>query len=134
MTYCTNCGTPSPEGSAFCSSCGTPLGQAPAAPRRRGLPMRCPAPKPTPWGKILAVMLVLIVLVVGAVVGGLVYVGYRVKQKVAEFTKTDNAAMRRKRRRVRRLRRTAIPASYQVIHQTITRTNRSPRPSTESVD
>ena len=50
-----------------------------------------PAPKPTPWGKILAVVLVLIVLLVGSVIGGLVYVGYRVKQKVAEFTRTENA-------------------------------------------
>ena len=43
-----------------------------------------PAAKPTPWGKILAVLLVLIVLLVGSVIGGLVYVGYRVKHKAEE--------------------------------------------------
>jgi len=74
MTFCTNCGNRSPEGSAFCSSCGKPLVPAPAA-------HSAPPPKPTPWGKILAVLLVLVVLLVGSVVGGLVYVGYRVKHK-----------------------------------------------------
>ena len=84
MTYCTSCGTRWPEGSAFCASCGTALAQMPAA-------HTAAAPKPTPWGKILAGVLVLIVLLVGSVIGGMVYVGYRVKQKVAEFTKTDHA-------------------------------------------
>ncbi len=84
MSFCTNCGTQSPEGSAFCSSCGAVVDRTTPPPRTTALP------KPTPWGKILAVVLVLIVLVVGSVIGGLVYVGYRVKQKVAEFTKTDN--------------------------------------------
>jgi outer membrane protein OmpA-like peptidoglycan-associated protein len=85
MTFCTNCGTRSPGSSAFCSGCGKPLVQAPAA-------HAVAAPKPTPWGKILAVVLVLVVLMVGSVIGGLVYVGYRVKQKVSEFTKTEDAA------------------------------------------
>ena len=48
MTYCTSCGTRSPEGSAFCGSCGTALAQMPAA-------HTAAAPKPTPWGRILAV-------------------------------------------------------------------------------
>ena len=36
-------------------------------------------------------LLVFILLVVGSLIGGLVYVGYRVKKKVAEFTRTENA-------------------------------------------
>ncbi len=88
MTCCTNCGTRSPEGSAFCTNCGKRLAQVPAG-------HTAPAPKPTPWGKILAVVFVLAVLVVGSVIGGLVYVGYRVMQKAADFTKTDNAASKK---------------------------------------
>ena len=88
-------GQDSTLGDAFCTGCGAMV--APTTPPPRTTPAQvsslpnAPAPKPTPWGKILAVLLVLVVLAVGSVIGGLVYVGYRVKKKVAEFTRTENA-------------------------------------------
>ena len=79
MTFCTNCGLRSPEGSAFCGSCGNPLVAASA---NQISASGAAGPRGSaPWGKILAVVLVLGVLLVGSVIGGLVYVGYRVKAK-----------------------------------------------------
>ncbi len=95
MSFCIQCGARLDAGDAFCTGCGAMV--APTTPPPRTTPAQvsslpnAPAPKPMPWGKILAVLLVLIVLVVGSVIGGLVYVGYRVKKKVAEFTRTENA-------------------------------------------
>lgn len=93
MSFCANCGSRSPEGSAFCSSCGKPLAPLSSGSNHAATPaVVSSAPKSsTPWGKILAIVLVLAFLLVGSVIGGLVYVGYRVKQKVADFTKTDIA-------------------------------------------
>jgi outer membrane protein OmpA-like peptidoglycan-associated protein len=79
MSFCTSCGSRSPEGSAFCSSCGTPLAATSA---NQTSAVGAPGPKTsTPWVKILAIVGVLGVLLVGSVIGGLVYVGYRVKAK-----------------------------------------------------
>ncbi len=92
MGFCIQCGARIDAGDAFCTGCGAmvaPTSPPPAAPVP-SLP-NAPAPKPTPWGKILAVLLIFVVLLVGSVIGGLVYVGYRVKKKVAEFTRTENA-------------------------------------------
>ena len=97
MSFCIQCGAKMDAGGAFCTSCGAMV--APTTPPPRTAPaqvsslLSAPAPKPgAPWGKILAALIVLVVLLVGSVIGGLVYVGYRVKQKVADFTKTDNAS------------------------------------------
>jgi hypothetical protein len=98
MAFCANCGTQIHEAQNFCAGCGTMVAPTtPPPPRTAPAPVSSmpstPAPKSaTPWGKILAVVIVLAVLLVGSVIGGVVYVGYRVKQKVADFTKTDNAA------------------------------------------
>ncbi len=108
MSFCTNCGSRSPEGSAFCSSCGNPLAAAPtskyyssSAPTPPVLEMPVPAPvapgaappapRATPWGKILAVVIVLALLLVGSVIGGLVYVGYRVKNKTHAIFHSDGS-------------------------------------------
>ena len=95
MSFCTQCGAALDAGGAFCTACGAMVAPTTPPPRATPAPVssmpNAPAPKPTPWGKILAVLLVLVVLLVGSVIGGLVYVGYRVKKKVAEFTRTENA-------------------------------------------
>ena len=88
MTFCIQCGAKLDAGDAFCTRCGAMV--APTTPPPRTTPAlvspvpNAPAAKPTPWGKILAVLLVLVVLLVGSVIGGLVYVGYRVKHKAEE--------------------------------------------------
>jgi outer membrane protein OmpA-like peptidoglycan-associated protein len=96
MSFCTNCGTRSPEGSGFCGNCGGPLAEnrstvanpSPPPVVRRSVPepavpasVSQPSKAATPWGKILAIVIVLGVVLFGSVIGGLVYVGYRVKKK-----------------------------------------------------
>jgi len=95
MSFCIQCGARLDAGDAFCTACGAMVASTTPPPRTTPALVspvpNAPAPKPMPWGKILAVLLVLVVLLVGSVIGGLVYVGYRVKKKVAEFTRTENA-------------------------------------------
>jgi outer membrane protein OmpA-like peptidoglycan-associated protein len=49
----------------------------------------------TSWGKILVIVIVLCVVVGGSVVGGLIYVGYRVKNKVHAVLHQDDEASQR---------------------------------------
>ena len=44
---------------------------------------------PTPWGKILVIVLVVVLLLGATVIGGVVYVGYRVKKKADEVLHRD---------------------------------------------
>ena len=79
MSFCTHCGSRSPEGSAFCSGCGNPLATASA---NQTSAIGASGPKTsTPWVKILLIVDVLGLVLVGSVIGGLVYVGYRMKAK-----------------------------------------------------
>lgn len=105
MTYCTNCGTKIQEGENFCVSCGTavtvPSGpvsaageateQAAVSPQqsseaalRKLAALRAQAPPPAKSSRRI-VIAVLAVFLVGAIaaVAGVVYVGYRVKQKAS---------------------------------------------------
>ena len=89
MSFCTNCGSRSPDGSAFCSSCG-----AAVVPASVTAPVQFSAAAPaqgaaTPWGKILVIVLVVILLLGATVIGGVVYVGYRVKKKANEVFHRD---------------------------------------------
>lgn len=108
MTYCTNCGTRSPEGSAFCSSCGKPLAVAPTSQSYATIAPAPPASQvapaasvnssvpsaskgSAPWVKILIIVVVLGVLLAGSVIGGLVYVGYQVKHKAHAIFHSDGS-------------------------------------------
>jgi outer membrane protein OmpA-like peptidoglycan-associated protein len=100
MSYCGNCGILIQEGQSFCSNCGarvggdTPTaGPTPSAPAQQSseaalqklvmLKAQTPPPAKGSGKKIL--IAVLIVFLVGAIaaVAGVVYVGYRVKQKAS---------------------------------------------------
>ncbi|MGH9502402.1 MAG: OmpA family protein [Terriglobales bacterium] len=111
--FCISCGSPMPPGGAFCNKCGAhaapgtspPLVSAtspgpaaqqaapsvplPAAPANAAA-VNPPVPavaasKSGGCGTILIVVLVLVVLAVGAGIGGVIYVGYRVKKKAHEL-------------------------------------------------
>ena len=88
MSFCTNCGSRSPEGVAFCSNCGGPLTAAPVSPPVTPVAAPVQGP-PTPWGKILVIVLVVVLLLGATVIGGVVYVGYRVKKKADEVLHRD---------------------------------------------
>ena len=69
MSYCGNCGTQIHEGQNFCAVCGAVAG-APATPVRQ-----------SSGKKILSVVLLIFLAGAIATVAGVVYVGWRVKQK-----------------------------------------------------
>ena len=110
MSYCTNCGSRSPEGSAFCAACGRALAAAPTGSSNAGTPAS-PVFQMAPavpvrssvsagskgsarWGKILIIVAVLGLVLVGSVIGGLVYVGYRVKAKADVVFHRDGAGQK----------------------------------------
>jgi outer membrane protein OmpA-like peptidoglycan-associated protein len=84
MTYCTQCGQKVEEGIQFCTSCGARAKAAaqPAAPAVVPPPQAyAPAKKGSGLSLVLIILAVLGLIVVAGV-GGVVYVGYKVKQKV----------------------------------------------------
>jgi outer membrane protein OmpA-like peptidoglycan-associated protein len=95
MSFCSNCGTQIAEGQQFCSNCGTPVGATAVIPsmlpQSGSVPVvQNPAAVRTPvaaakgsGSKLLIVILLILFLGGIAVVGGVVYVGYRVKQKAS---------------------------------------------------
>ena len=107
MTYCTNCGTQIQEGQSFCPECGTPVGAAPSSaqpttasatqPSGDAVPtssdaalqklaiLKAQEPPPSKGSGSKILITLLVVFLVGgiAVVAGVVYVGYRVKQKAS---------------------------------------------------
>jgi outer membrane protein OmpA-like peptidoglycan-associated protein len=105
--YCTKCGQKIEPGLLFCTNCGAPVLQAnrPLAspPPPTGVtPWPSPAAPPTPaYAPVqkrsgLPVLLILLgilalILVVG--IGGIVYVGYRVKQKVTSVAQEVKQAL-----------------------------------------
>jgi outer membrane protein OmpA-like peptidoglycan-associated protein len=95
MTYCTQCGQKAEEGVQFCTNCGARVNAAvqPVA------PASVPSPVVTSWQPatppqayalakkrsgmyLLLIFLAVLVLIAVAGIGGVVYVGYKVKQKV----------------------------------------------------
>jgi hypothetical protein len=89
--FCVSCGNPLADGARFCSKCGATQPAAPAAPVA---PVSAPAsPVPGSTGsstamKILIGILVFFMFLILAVAGSCVYIGYRVKQKAHEFSKS----------------------------------------------
>lgn len=89
MAFCTNCGNPVEPGVAFCTKCGAAMNQ-PASPPPGGYGQAPPpgygAPRKSGsgLGKVLLIAGGVLLLIGVLVVGGLVYVGYKVKHKVQE--------------------------------------------------
>lgn len=112
MSFCSNCGTQIQEGQGFCSQCGARVGEDSSAAAPKASPEISPAAgavpvapnaqansdtapqklaalnaqAPPPKGsgkKIIIVALVVFLLGAIGVVAGVVYVGYRVKQKAS---------------------------------------------------
>jgi hypothetical protein len=87
--FCVSCGNPLADGARFCNKCGS---TQPAAPAAAVNVTAAPAPGlPASSGsstgmKILIGILVFFMLLILAVAGSCVYIGYRVKQKAHEFT------------------------------------------------
>ena len=86
--FCVSCGNPLADGARFCTKCGA---TQPAAVRRP--PGECPAPPLPSKGsstgmKILIGVLVFFMFLILVVAGSCVYIGYRVKQKAHEFSKS----------------------------------------------
>src|SRR6266849_5373025 len=86
--FCVSCGNPLADGAKFCTKCGAtqPAAQAAAVSIPASAP---PASKGSSTGmKILIGVLAFFMVLVLAVAGSCVYIGYRVKQKAHEFTKS----------------------------------------------
>ncbi len=86
--FCVSCGNPLADGAKFCSKCGATQPAAPAA------AVSAPAPAaPASTGmstgmKILIGVLAFFMFLILAVAGSCVYIGYRVKQKAHEFSRS----------------------------------------------
>jgi outer membrane protein OmpA-like peptidoglycan-associated protein len=121
MSFCGNCGARLTEGQDFCAMCGTGVRENAAAASRTGqgptspatttpahapgseAPLQRPAtlrtqnlpPTNKSSSKAVGAILLLVFLAVVAVIGGGVYLGYRVKQKAtAALDKLDTAGSR----------------------------------------
>jgi zinc-ribbon domain len=86
--FCISCGSPLADGAKFCNKCGATQPAAPAP----AVSVTAPAP-PASTGsstgmKILIGVLVFFMVLILAVAGSCVYIGYRVKQKAHEFSRS----------------------------------------------
>jgi outer membrane protein OmpA-like peptidoglycan-associated protein len=89
MTYCTQCGQSITPGVQFCTGCGArQMPAAPVAPQPLA-PVQTRSALP-----FVLVLLGILALIAVIGIGGVVYVGYRVKEKVTSVAKavTDHAA------------------------------------------
>ena len=85
--FCSNCGSVVKAGTAFCANCGSAVKGA-------GTPMAPSAPAPaskktSPILKFVVAGLAVLFLVTVLVVAGIVYAGYRVKQKAEQMAKSS---------------------------------------------
>jgi outer membrane protein OmpA-like peptidoglycan-associated protein len=102
MSFCTKCGQKIEAGSQFCTSCGAPVAAtaqaaAPVSAQVPGVPSWQPAPVPSPQAfapvkkrsrvALLLIFLGVLALIAVVGIGGVVYVGYKVKQKVTSVAK-----------------------------------------------
>jgi outer membrane protein OmpA-like peptidoglycan-associated protein len=102
--YCTKCGQKIETGLQFCTNCGTPVVPASQPVERTGLPSSPPSPPlaaPPAYAPVrkrsglpvLLILLGVVALIVAVCVGGIVYVGYQVKQKVTSVAQTVKQAL-----------------------------------------
>ncbi len=86
--FCVSCGNPLADGAKFCSKCGAT--QPAAQPAAVSVPASAPpASKGSSAGmKILIGVLAFFMFLILAVAGSCVYIGYRVKQKAHEFSRS----------------------------------------------
>ncbi len=94
MTFCTKCGQKLVAGSQFCTNCGAAVGvaavPAPAAPvQPQAAPPQAFAPVKKRSGvALLFIFLGILALIAVVGIGGVVYVGYRVKEKVTSVAQS----------------------------------------------
>ncbi len=103
MSFCTKCGQKIESGSQFCTSCGTPVAvaaqaAAPVNAQAPGAPSWQPAPAPSPQAfapvkkrsglALLLIFLGVLALLAVIGIGGVVYVGYKVKEKVTSVAQS----------------------------------------------
>ncbi len=85
--FCVSCGSPLADGARFCTKCGATQPAAPATPV--SAPATSAPSKGTSTGmKILIGVLAFFMFLILAVAGSCVYIGYRVKQKAHEFSRS----------------------------------------------
>jgi zinc-ribbon domain len=112
--FCRNCGSPLGDGQAFCVKCGTRIGEAapppaqvagaprPAGPAAAPPPAAMPAaaapvataPAPakgSPLVKILLIVVAVIFLMGAVGIAGMMYVGYRIREKARQMGLTERA-------------------------------------------
>jgi hypothetical protein len=86
--FCVSCGNPLADGAKFCTKCGATQPAAPA-PAVSAPGPAAPASTGMSTGmKILIGVLAFFMFLILAVAGSCVYIGYRVKQKAHEFSKS----------------------------------------------
>ncbi len=93
MTFCTKCGQKMEAGSQFCTSCGAPVVATaqPVAPARvqTGAPPQAFPPVQKRSGlALLLIFLGVLALLAVIGIGGVVYVGYKVKEKVTSVAQS----------------------------------------------
>ncbi len=101
MSFCTQCGQSIPPGTQFCTRCGARQTQATPVPLQTPAAPIPPQAQPTPVSPqplpavqqrsglpFLLIVLGVLALIAVIGIGGVVYVGYRVKQKVTSVAKT----------------------------------------------
>lgn len=82
--FCTSCGAPLSEGTAFCESCGARAEAADGPPQA---PAAAPAKSGSLFLKVVALVLAVLALVTIAGIGSCVYIGYRAKQKAEQLAR-----------------------------------------------
>jgi hypothetical protein len=92
-SFCTNCGTP--VSGQFCTACGAAISGSPVQAQNVTAPpapvfqpvVASPAVHKSSGSKILFIVLGVLIVFGAIAVGGIAYVGYRAKQKIAELKK-----------------------------------------------
>ncbi|MCZ2152239.1 MAG: zinc ribbon domain-containing protein [Bryobacterales bacterium] len=86
--FCVHCGAPQTEGAAFCQGCGKPL--RPQTAPTQAAPTASPAPAKPASSSLLKFVLIAfaVIALLGMIsVAGVIYAGYRIKNKVEQSAK-----------------------------------------------
>ncbi|MBI5084049.1 MAG: zinc ribbon domain-containing protein [Acidobacteria bacterium] len=84
--FCPSCGKPLAPEAGFCAHCGSRLTASSTAPAQT-VTAAAPAAKGSGLGKILLIVVLVLGFLGVAVVGGVVYVGYKIKNKAESVAK-----------------------------------------------